>query len=87
MKDLSSSSLPASMAPRGPAPPGPRPPQRRTVVAVVLLVAAGIWFLVNGPVEGRTLVVVTPEHGLTVADLFSLVALAAAAVLLLTSRR
>ena len=64
-----------------------RPPQRRTVVAVVLVVVAGIWILVNGPVEGRTLVVVTPQHGLTVADLFSLIALAVAAVLLLSSRR
>ena len=87
MKDLSSSSTRASSSLRAPTPPGPRPPQRRTVVAVVLVVAAGIWFLVNGPVEGPTLVVVTPEHGLTVADLFSLVALAIAAVLLLTSRR
>jgi hypothetical protein len=39
-------------------------------VAVVAVVAAGVaWWLVNGPVEGAVLHVVTPTHGLTVADL------------------
>lgn len=62
-------------------------PRPRTILAVALVVVAGIWVLVNGPVEGPTMVVVTPDHGLSVADLFSLLALAVAAVLLLTSRR
>lgn len=47
--------------------------------AVVAVVAAGVaWWLVNGPVEGPVLHVVTPTHGLTVADLLvpPLVALA-----------
>ncbi|ROP42844.1 hypothetical protein [Pseudokineococcus lusitanus] len=39
-------------------------------LAVVAVVAAGVaWWLVNGPVEGAVLHVVTPTHGLTVADL------------------
>jgi hypothetical protein len=38
--------------------------------SVVAVVAAGVaWWLVNGPVEGRVLHVVTQTHGLTQADL------------------
>ncbi len=43
------------------------------VVGGVLLVVAGVWFRVNGPVEGRTLVSVTYNHGFTVADIGSVV--------------
>lgn len=50
------------------------------------MVVAVIWVLVN-PVEGATLVVVTPDHGLTVADLLSFAALAVAAGLLVPGRR
>lgn len=57
------------------------------VVALGLVVVAVIWVLVDGPVEGATLVVVTPDHGLTVADLLSFAALAVAAVLLVSGRR
>jgi hypothetical protein len=46
--------------------------------ATTTLVAAAVWLPVNGPVEGPVLLVVTPSHGLTVADLLSAVALLAA---------
>lgn len=50
-------------------------------VAVVAVAAAGVaWWLVNGPVEGAVLVVVTPTHGLTVADLLVPPAVAVAVV-------
>ena len=39
------------------------------------MAAALIWVLVNGPVEGPTLLVLAPSHGITVADLPSLAAL------------
>jgi hypothetical protein len=51
-------------------------------LAVGLVAAAAIWVLVNGPVEGPVLLVLTPSHGITVADLPSLAALVIAAVLL-----
>ena len=57
------------------------------VAGVVLVILAVVWFLVNAPVEGRTLVVVTPAHGLTVADLPGLAVLAVGALLLLSARR
>lgn len=43
--------------------------------AVVLAAVSVLWFLVNTPVEGRTLLVVTHHHGLTEADLAGLVGL------------
>ncbi|WP_458681569.1 hypothetical protein [Prescottella equi] len=46
--------------------------------ATTTLVAAAVWLPVNGPVEGPVLLVVTPSHGLTVADLLSAVAALAA---------
>ncbi len=73
--------------PRGPSALQVHLAPGRTVVALALVVFAVIWVLVNGPFEGPTLVVVTPDHGLTVADLLSLVAFAVAAVVLLTGRR
>lgn len=56
-------------------------------MGLVLLVAAVIWLLVNGPVEGPVLVELTPDHGLTVADLPALAAGAVALALLVSSRR
>jgi hypothetical protein len=56
-------------------------------MAACLAVLAVSWLLVNSPVEGATLVVVTPDHGLTVADLPGLAALVVAAILLARSRR
>lgn len=47
--------------------------------AVVLALVSLLWFLVNTPVEGQTLVVVTHHHGLTEADLGGLVGLGLAA--------
>lgn len=54
--------------------------------AVALLVAAIVWVFVNGPVEGPVLLLLSPKHGVTVADLGSVVAVLAAAALLLASR-
>jgi hypothetical protein len=51
-------------------------------LAVGLVAAAVIWVLVNGPVEGPVLVVLTPSHGVSVADLPSLAALVIAGLLL-----
>jgi hypothetical protein len=42
-------------------------------------VAAALWFFMNGMLEGRVLYSVTPDHGLTEADLLSGVALAISA--------
>lgn len=54
--------------------------------SVGLVGAAGIaWWLVNGPVEGIVLVEVTPDHGLTTADLL-VPPLVAVAVLALVRR-
>ncbi len=57
-------------------------PARRRVLAVLLVVAAGVWVVVNKAVEGPTLLVITSRHGLTVADLFSIAALVTAGHLL-----
>jgi hypothetical protein len=59
----------------------------RVVTAAVLVLAAVVWVLVNGPVEGPVLVVVSPGHGLTVADLFSVAAVLVAVLLLLSDHR
>jgi hypothetical protein len=59
----------------------------RVVTAAVLVLAAVVWVLVNGPVEGPVLVVVSPDHGLTVADLFSVAAVLVAVLLLLSDHR
>jgi hypothetical protein len=47
--------------------------------AVALGLVSVAWLLVNGPVEGLVLVRVTPDHGLTGADLAGLAGLALAA--------
>jgi hypothetical protein len=41
------------------------------------------WVLVNGPVEGPILLVLTSSHGITLADLPAMVALVIAGVLLI----
>jgi len=54
---------------------------RRLLLAALLVVAAMIWVRINKPVEGRTLLELTQNHGVTTADLLSVVALAMAVVL------
>jgi hypothetical protein len=51
-------------------------------LALGLVIAAVLWVLVNGPFEGSVLVVLTPSHGITVADLFSLTALVIAGLII-----
>jgi hypothetical protein len=53
--------------------------------ALALVAVAAVWVLVNGPVEGRVLLVLTPTHGLTVADLPALAALVVAGALFVRS--
>jgi hypothetical protein len=53
----------------------------RGVLAAGLVVAAVVWFRVNGPVEGKVLIVLSYNHGVTVADLLSVAAVLLAAVL------
>jgi hypothetical protein len=55
--------------------------------AALLLAAAVAWLLANGPFEGPTLVVVSPGHGLTVADLLVPGALLLAALAAVNRRR
>jgi hypothetical protein len=55
--------------------------------AGLLLATAVAWLLSNGPFEGPTLVVVSPGHGLTVADLLVPCALLLAAVPAVDRRR
>jgi hypothetical protein len=62
-------------------------PRTRILTGVVLAIAAVVWLRVNNPVEGRILVVVTPNHGLSEADLPALAVLIVAALLILTARR
>jgi hypothetical protein len=47
--------------------------------AIALAAVAVVWFLVNGRVEGPTLVTVAPGHGLTGADLAGIAAMVVAA--------
>ena len=47
--------------------------------AVTLVVLSLLWFLVDGPMEGPTLLTVTPGHGLTGGDLAGIAGLALAA--------
>ena len=48
--------------------------------------AAVVWVRINGPVEGRTLLVLSRNHGVTSADMLSVLALAGAAVLAFPAR-
>ena len=54
---------------------------RRLLLAALLVVAAVIWVRINKPVEGDVLLELTSRHGVTTADLLSLVALAMAVVI------
>jgi len=58
----------------------------RHVMAGLLVVAAALWAVVNGPVEGPTLLVFSPGHGLTVGDLPSVGAVITASWLLARRR-
>jgi hypothetical protein len=59
----------------------------RRIAAAVLVVAAVVWLRVNGSVEGPVLVVLSPSHGVTVADLASVLAVLLAGWLLVSTRR
>ncbi|WP_433029532.1 hypothetical protein [Actinomycetospora sp. CA-053990] len=60
---------------------------RRLLLAGLLVVAAVIWVRINKPVEGEVLLELSRRHGVTVADLLSVVMLAMAVVLVWPSRR
>lgn len=51
-------------------------------VGAVAVVLAGVWWLVNTPVEGPTLLSLSYDHGFTLADVGSLPALLAGAAVL-----
>jgi multisubunit Na+/H+ antiporter MnhE subunit len=53
-------------------------PWSRWSLALGLVVAAAVWALVNKPVEGPTLLVITYGRGITFADLFAVAAFLAA---------
>ncbi|SIR68713.1 hypothetical protein [Williamsia sterculiae] len=57
-----------------------------TAAAVTLLLAV-VWLPVNEPVEGAVLLVLTPTHGITQADLISVMAVAVVGVRLWWVRR
>ena len=59
----------------------------RRGLAGALVVLAGLWLGVNGPLEGPVVWHLTPGHGVTAADLLVVPALGAAAVLALTDWR
>lgn len=54
----------------------------RRWAAVLVFPFAVAWILFNGPLEGPVLLTLTREHGVTVSDLLSLVALGVALVAL-----
>jgi len=57
-------------------------------VAALVLTGLGVaWLLVNGPMEGATLLIIEPGHGITVADILSVGAFAVAGSTLVRSRR
>ncbi|MFC7960289.1 hypothetical protein [Rhodococcoides kroppenstedtii] len=47
--------------------------------AAATAVASVGWLFLNGPIEGRVLVVISPQHGITESDLLSVVGVAIAA--------
>ena len=49
---------------------------------LVLIVLCGLWLLVNKPLEGPVLLVLTRAHGITLSDLLSAAGVILAAVLL-----
>jgi hypothetical protein len=50
-------------------------------VALILVVASAVWLDVNGPLEGKTLKVLSPTHGVTSGDLLAIPALTLAVAL------
>lgn len=66
----------------------PRYWPRRAVAGVVVaaVVISGVWWWIDGPVEGRVLFTVSSTHGLTVGDLLVAPVLAAAALVVLAAR-
>lgn len=60
---------------------------RRLALAALLVVAAVIWTRINKPIEGEVLLELTRRHGVTTADLLSVVMLAMAVVIVWPSRR
>jgi hypothetical protein len=60
---------------------------RRLLLAGLLVVAAVIWVRINKPVEGEVLLELSRRHGVTTADLLSVVMLAMALVIAWPSRR
>ena len=63
------------------------PSLRRVLLAILLVLGGLVWLRVDQRLEGGVLLVVTPQHGLTVADLLSLAAFAVAAILVWPERR
>ncbi|MDL5154944.1 hypothetical protein [Actinomycetospora termitidis] len=59
----------------------------RQVVAVLLVVAAIAWLPLNHAIEGPTLFVIDATHGVTAADLISVVVFLLARVLFLSGVR
>jgi hypothetical protein len=57
----------------------------RKWLAVGLVAAAVIWIFVNQSVEGPVLLTLSPNHGITVADLLSIALLIIAGLLVLSS--
>ncbi|MFC5140700.1 hypothetical protein ACFPK1_20865 [Actinomycetospora rhizophila] len=60
---------------------------RRLLLAALLVVAAVLWTRINKPVEGEVLLELTRRHGVTTADLLSVLMLAMAVVIAWPSRR
>lgn len=55
--------------------------------AVLLALASLLWLAVNRPMEGRLIIVFSPEHGLVAADLVGFAGLGLAALVLLVGGR
>ena len=53
-------------------------PNRASILSVTLF--AVIWPFANRPLEGHILLVLTPDHAITVSDLFSVLAVIVAAI-------
>lgn len=54
---------------------------RRTLLAVILVCAGIVWLRINEKIEGRILLTLSRDHGVTTADLLSLAAFVAAVVI------
>jgi hypothetical protein len=57
------------------------------MIVGLLLVAAVVLFLLKGPIEGPVLLVLTPDHGVRLADLASVAAVIVATAVLVVGRR